>query len=517
MKKVLFFLLFPFLLSAQTFEYGIITNVVQRGQLGNTTCWAASLEMLASAYKKPKEVNDLQLKYIRDKTRTPKEKGCTTYKNCPESIINKVGIFPIDSLLKVLTLEHNSFNIFASNEFLEKRKDNKVLADVEKNNNLNWIQIKKNFRGENPSPILLWREFGDINNETYHITTAIGYFEVKIANNNSTKFLLINDPWVKKLDSVGTHYLVNYDQFMQTSNDERAKIFMYGFKSINASNLKIKLSKDTLTNLGTFSYKKKFLQRESIAAKKLAEANVLNILQEKFLAEKEISRFFGSNISLDLKLGKSRKVTRIKDKNYSSFSDFRNELLASTDQELFTITKSEKDTCFVYVTSKEKNAPKFTALSQRIEPYETSISKVLNDVQEKLKDTTSSRPIAKSNTVEPKLSSSLAQNSLPSFDFTALNNPKQYLNFQFDNVFMFKTFNSKPDFLLIPKQSSLPTSFILIDLFDKMKDQFKILKIKELPSISGFENPIKLPNFNYKLYSLDYTSFDTLLAIFNQK
>jgi hypothetical protein len=515
MKKILFIFLFPFLVSAQSFEYSIITNIVQRGQLGNSTCWAASLEMLASAYKKPNEIHDLQLKYIRKKANVTTRGTCSTYKNCPTDIVAKVGILPIDSLLKILNTDYKGFKVVASNLFIDNRKE--PLKTIEKSNTISWSQIKQNFRGDNPSPVLLWREFGEPSAETYHITTAIGYFEVKLNTSNSTKFLLVNDPWVKKLDSVGTHYLVNYDQFMQTSADERGKIFLYGFKHLSANNLKITRSLDTLNNLASFSYKKKFLQRKSIASKKLAEANILNILQNDFLAKKEISGFLGSKLTPELKLGKSIKVSRIKDRKYANFSEFRTELMASTDQEQYTLTASEKDTCFVYITTKDKNVPKFTALSQRIEPYETSICKVLNDVQQKLDDTTSLRPMAKTKSRETNLSSSLTQNSVPSFNMKTINNPKQYLNFEFDNVFMFKTFNSKPDFLMIPKQSSLPTSFILIDLFDKMQGEFAKLKIKELPPILGFEKTIKLPNFNYKLYAVDASSFDTLLAIFNQR
>lgn len=193
--------------------------------------------------------------------------------------------------------------------------------------------------------------------------------------------------------------------------------------------------------------------------------------------------------------------------------------MSDEEKELYTLTTTENDTCFVYVTTNKKNAPKYTALSQRIEPYETSITKVLADIQEKLKDTTNStEPVAKTSSRQSNnVTSGFTQNSMPSLKIAEVNNPRQYLNFEFDNVYMFKTYNSKPDFLLIPKQPSQPTSFILVDLFDKMKNEFLELKIKELPSIPGFEVPIKLPHFNYKLYMVDSNSLNTLLAIINQK
>lgn len=510
--KILFWMFWtvPFFVSAQSFEYGMVTNVNQRGQLGEQTCWAASLEMLQSAYKKPTDKNDLQILYIQKKTGA---ESCENYQNCPEEVANSVQALTLTDLNAELKALFGGHLVYSENDDTLSGHVNQ--SDIEQ---LNWQTVKDNFK-ISQSPMLFWRKYGQTG-EQYHITVGVGYLEIKVEEHHTAKYLLVNDPWTKKLDSAGIRYLLNFDQFMNSETnikDSQARVVFASFKPnlSDAQTPNLIFSQDSLSHFESYIYKKKFLQSKKRAAKKFAFENIKSFSAINDSLNQNLRRFIGESQLDSLRSAKSIDVTLIGGDQYFSLTDFQRALV-NGQKERYTLAKAELDTVLVHVATLNKK----TFVNQRMEPYELSIAKVLNDSQNRLKPDTSvamssQTPGQQMQISIPSSAAALRSSFVNTTKANTIDIPAIEINdYNFNQIYHYKTYTNKPDFLLIPNIKAKQSTFILVDLFDKLKDELN--NSTQINVLRGFEIPINIGSFKYKLYATSGASLVNMFKTMNK-
>jgi hypothetical protein len=484
MKKIIFLVLFSNINSiAQNIEYSIIKNVKQRGQVGGSTCWAANLEMLESAFGKN---DNLQLALINKALKRTRNKY--TYRTITKSAADSVGTMTEDSLKAYLKRNYKSFDVI--------KNSNPENPSLE----FNWKKVKANFRKKDTSPMLIFNYY-DIYSAHYRL--AIGYLELENKDKTSSKYLLINDPWVKNEDSVGIQYALNFDSFLAPSAFSKSTFFIYNIMPKTGFVNQIDSSQYTLGDFKSSRGAKKWYESKKKASNNYAFKNISGFDNVKM--SPIIAKFINVSPGDSSKINEPLAVRRIKEEDFDDFSKFR-AMLQSGPTNYYFGAVQKNDTSFVFVTKLDGQSSKYVPMTERLEPFKSSITKVVSNIETNF---------AKENSVAQN-SQTITNSSLKS-SFISVPNMKSILfqDIDFKNILYFSPQSRKPDFLLIPNKSKADFSFILVDLFNKIKDKNQ----KEiLPKISGFDIPIKLGSFNYSLYKLDKDNFKSLqefLVTFN--
>ncbi|MBK9934663.1 MAG: hypothetical protein IPP61_01865 [Cytophagaceae bacterium] len=465
MKKVVFLLLWASVVNAQSnIEYALIKNIKPRGQITKSTCWAACIEMLENSAGIRRE---FQLEYINKKL-----KENYTYKNFrsisdPKTLVE--GIAPGGLY-----------------DLLDSRKNK-----CDSTETLDWNKIKQNFRNKNANPIIVYKD-NNISKPSPHFFMITGYLETQSNSKSSTKYLLINDPWVKNLDTLGINYALNYD-LLDSSQLSGKQKFFYNFsqKSLNP----VDTSEVSFPGLPSTRQRKKFLQSKKRLSIKYARSSISSLPKYKT----SFNQYIFGNDSMTVDEG--MEVTYLKDKDFENLSKLEFLILSNSENQTsyYNSVKKNGETKFVYVSTNDAYAKKFTAMTERIEPYETSVVNVLDNLEVKSDspDTTAPKP--------PRMSAFVSQNNFANRvaqrpEIPTVEMPE--IDMDFHKIFYYKSYKSNPDFLLIPLKNKSERKYILIDLFNLIpKADLTNIKVN---AIRNFENPIKIKHFNYKPYLLEF-------------
>jgi hypothetical protein len=485
MRLLLLLLVWVFVANAQTnpskIEYSIIQNVYPRGQVLEQTCWAASLEMLENAFGKKSTFQIDQINASYHGTRF-------TYNNFQRNNAIQVTGKTINELYNLI----NSLGYACDTSSL-----------------ISWQAIKNNFRGPNPSPIIILKEYED---KMAHITTVIGYTEIELQPNISSKTLLINDPWVKNLDTTGIQYGLNFDFFEQNKAAALEQKIFYRFRKntntslVSSTNLRINAIDSSSFKFNqsntSFRAEKDFCKSKKETSLDFATKNI----QTLNVNSAEVNKVL--NLRSRTTLSPPVSVVDLDTTAFNSSSVFQRQLANGKEHFYFSAVEGNADTSYVYITTKDEREiiKKYTVMTERIEPYRNSVIKVLKTVEKNVnQQSTSTAANAPSTNTTSNLMAS-------SFKMPTIALPK--FGFDFNKVYLLKTFSKKPDFMLIPKSNSNNLSFILIDLFDQLKEKNGT---PILPKIKGFELPILNKPFNFSVYDFGINDLSKLKAFWDKK
>ncbi len=500
---------------AQSYEYAFISNVNQRGQLGRNTCWAASYEMLSSVFMSNPQNSDLQLQLIRAnsiRTNIGTSSACPDYSNCSEASTISVRSFP--DLISDLQNDYQSFKFYSS----DYPQINSTASAQRINTKPDWQTIKNIFRANDATPMLLWKTYPI--SGTQHVSIISGYLETKSGSDQSSKYLLIYDPWKKSLDSTGVHYALSFSEFEHSTNPNDNLVdlaIFYDFKPLNTaslSNVQRIISNSRVSGTTNRAYKKRFLQSRKRAFKSMAKDDKASLINLDFDAE--LMNFLNINHP-GLNSADGVTVKKMKGE-YSSINEL-NDDLKTQDEEVFKLYASSTDTLMSYSLAYQKPF----CIPVNLQPYKSSINYVFYDVQNRLNNPTnfgaSSQSAYVSQSTSQTLTSSGALNipdaaSLAISDIQNLISDFRTSGFAETNViFRYSSFSNKPDILLLPTKKSGSTSFILVDLFNRFSTDYpNNPTLSNLQNITGVDSGINLESFNYKLFAVN--SVQQLFDIF---
>jgi hypothetical protein len=369
----------------------LFPDIDNHGQLGNETCWAATIHMLSNIYSKDSTV---QCKLIE---LDPSINGVCCNTEC--SLSENVRGVAFSLLLNKLKLKFSNFTSSlditpAGFDSLNKSYPKIGNYSISKNENLPFQTITESFDLNN-SPLILNKFFDSIHS---HIVSIVGYeHTIDTLSNRQLKWMFVQDSWPRRN---GSRYLMSYEYYKrrvffkdEKYNYEPNKALIYNFATNNNSPISLKensilLKKNDAINIVTDIMIDKY-QTATIQANKIlnhinknASDGFLNFSGIKRNESNVDQKSILNIINLNDILQKYASVTYLEHNEIftaSNWFDGYITLFSDINQVLITIadSKNKKTKLAVIAIDTTKNEEWYVS---RVEPFRTSIVSVVEDL-----------------------------------------------------------------------------------------------------------------------------------------
>jgi hypothetical protein len=230
----LFFILICFNISGQQ-RKSVLLKTSNVGQIATESCWAASTQMLLSAYEN--NITDIQCKLIFNDIL---DTSCYKYISCSDTVVNYRAksdmIFlrtntanpkHVDELVnEVFTNRFKGFSFVVKQPVSNFHQlKNSIQVDlgndfnVTRMDSLDWASMKHNFDKPDRSPMCLYKHI--VGNS--HVTVFCGYEHTKL-NKKQMKWIFVKDPWPQNQLTYkgGSQYVITYEFYKKKDGSSSA-------------------------------------------------------------------------------------------------------------------------------------------------------------------------------------------------------------------------------------------------------------------------------------------------------